>query len=56
MRLEWERSEEENNKQMKENARREEDLRLRAKEQELKQQEVINEYSLKQLLVAKGEL
>lgn len=38
-RLEWERSEEENKRQMKENACREEDLRLRAKEQELKQQE-----------------
>jgi len=38
-RLERARSEEENKRQMKENACREEDLRLRAKEQELKQQE-----------------
>jgi hypothetical protein len=45
MRLERERSEEENKRQMKEDACREEDLRLRAKEQELKQQEVnFNQY------------
>jgi len=40
MRLERQRSEEENKRQMKENACREENLRLRAKEQELKQQQV----------------
>jgi hypothetical protein len=45
MRLEWERSEEESKRQMKENACREEDLRLRAKEQELKQQEVNVDHS-----------
>jgi hypothetical protein len=40
LRLEKERSDDENKRQMKENACREENLRLRAKEQELKQQEV----------------